>query len=260
MAIITDFENAAFLNPSEQELITEELIDLIPSSWTKGEAKRPGGILHLVLSSIGLLLSIIKNSINLLKKQIRIKTATGSHLDTISLDYFGEGIFTLPRLMGESDDNFRMRILAEILREKATLNGVIKAVEMLTGTTPSIFEPFNALGTAVWMDVFNPQNAPNAYVSSDYVPNTIGAWGDNSVHAFQNPDGTTGDYTINGAVAPNSANAAPNVGNGAGGDIGQIYTFYVYVNSPIKHSIIQALVDRIKPVGTIGIVYGGANG
>jgi hypothetical protein len=70
--------------------------------------------------------------------QTRIKTATGDFLDLISNDFFGT---KLPRRTDENDASFRNRILARLLQEKATLNGMRQALYKLTGRYPIIYEP-----------------------------------------------------------------------------------------------------------------------
>jgi hypothetical protein len=72
------------------------------------------------------------------KLQTRIKTATGDFLDLISADFFGS---SLPRNINENDASFLARILANLLSEKATRNGMQKALFNLTGRQPRLFEP-----------------------------------------------------------------------------------------------------------------------
>lgn len=70
--------------------------------------------------------------------QTRIATASGAFLDIISSDFLGKRLFRAP---GQGDTSFRARILAEILRPRATRSSVIQALFDLTGRTPVIFEP-----------------------------------------------------------------------------------------------------------------------
>lgn len=76
------------------------------------------------------------------KKQTRIKTATDTNLDAISIDFFGGA---LPRKGGESDDHYRTRILWNLLREKATREGMRSILKLLTGFEPIIIEPSRPL-------------------------------------------------------------------------------------------------------------------
>src|ERR1700677_3030673 len=74
--------------------------------------------------------------------QQRIQTATGNNLDLISQDYLGD---TLPRRLNESDSSFRLRILANVVRLKATRQAMIDALTILTGNIPIIYEGFSGV-------------------------------------------------------------------------------------------------------------------
>lgn len=69
--------------------------------------------------------------------QTRIRTATDGNLDMIAGDYFGTA---LQRRGGQTDASYRAEILANIFREKATRNALIKLAEDVTGRTPQILE------------------------------------------------------------------------------------------------------------------------
>lgn len=70
--------------------------------------------------------------------QARIATATGAWLDMVAADFFGSA---LARVGNETDAVFRKRILAALLRERATRASIRLAVLDLTGREPVIFEP-----------------------------------------------------------------------------------------------------------------------
>ncbi len=79
--------------------------------------------------------------------QTRIATATDENLDIISADFFG---FNLPRNIGESDSDFRARIIMSLFQERATKTAMINVITRLTGVAPIIFEPYRALDTGVY--------------------------------------------------------------------------------------------------------------
>ncbi len=58
-------------------------------------------------------------------RQTRIKTATDGWLDMIAADFFGASLLRKP---GQSDASFRARILADLFREQATRNGLVKVL------------------------------------------------------------------------------------------------------------------------------------
>lgn len=70
--------------------------------------------------------------------QTRRLTATDAWLDLIGWDYLGGRVV---RRLTESDTNWRIRLGLEILRERATRNGMIQALLDLTGIAPVVFEP-----------------------------------------------------------------------------------------------------------------------
>jgi hypothetical protein len=81
------------------------------------------------------------------KLQTRIATATDSFLDLVAQDCFGGA---LPRRPGESDDSFRARIRADLLRERATRPALSAVLRDLTGRVPMIFEPARPADTGAY--------------------------------------------------------------------------------------------------------------
>ena len=70
--------------------------------------------------------------------QMRLTTCTGGFLDLFAQDYFGANLLRRP---GQSDAAFRTRIQALLFTEKGTRRGMVKALTILTGRAPSIWEP-----------------------------------------------------------------------------------------------------------------------
>lgn len=118
----------------DQKDIVSRLKALLPDAWFQGETP----VLDALLSGIGAALAAIYGLTAYARRQTRIATATDAFLDLISFDFLGTGF---PRKAGESDEAFRARIQAEILLERGTRKGMIRALEILTGRTPIVFEP-----------------------------------------------------------------------------------------------------------------------
>jgi hypothetical protein len=128
----------------DQNDITARLQALIPNGWF------PVGLATLrdgVLAGIANVFALVYSQLAYLRLQMRISTATDGFLDLIAADYFGK---TLYRRSGQTDASFRARILASILRERATRNGVVSIITQLTGRAPIIFEPQRPLDTGVY--------------------------------------------------------------------------------------------------------------
>ncbi|WP_369606291.1 hypothetical protein [Serratia marcescens] len=70
--------------------------------------------------------------------QTRIKTASDGWLDMISADFFGD---SLPRYSGQTDDNYRNKIIVNLFRERGTRHAISQVLFDLTGEYPDIFEP-----------------------------------------------------------------------------------------------------------------------
>jgi hypothetical protein len=79
--------------------------------------------------------------------QTRIKTATDGYLDLISYDFFGA---SLPRATFEADAAFRTRILANLFVKGPTRRDMATVLTLITGATPTIFEPNNPTDSGGW--------------------------------------------------------------------------------------------------------------
>ena len=100
------------------------------------------------------------------KKQTRIKTATDDNLDKISQDFFGG---ELPRKGNESDTHYRNRILVNLLRERATREGMRSILKIITGFEPIIIEPFRPLDTGAYNEPHTlGYNVAGRYSSMNY--------------------------------------------------------------------------------------------
>ena len=115
----------------------------LPVGWFPDDAPT----LAMVLAGISASQSFIYGLFQTAKAQERIATASGAFLDAISADFFGIG---LPRFLNETDAQYRTRISAELLREKGTRAGLIRALTDLTGRAPIVFEPQNIADSGAW--------------------------------------------------------------------------------------------------------------
>ncbi len=124
--------------------IVQRLQKWLPSGWFPNTL---GTRIFATLSGFSANLSTVLAQITYVKLQTRIKTATDGFLDLISWDYFGP---TLPRNTSEIDNAFRARILGNLLRPRATRQGMIATLTLLTGRTPRVFEPKRPMDTGGW--------------------------------------------------------------------------------------------------------------
>lgn len=119
------------------------LKSLLPYRWWAYIAP----IRDAVLGGVVAALVWVYSFYDYVKRQTRILTATEFNLDLIAWDFFG-GKFK--RKPGQNDAFFRIAIIQEILRPRATRPGMTIALTNLTGVAPIIFEPSNPNDTGVY--------------------------------------------------------------------------------------------------------------
>ena len=110
------------------------LRDVLPTGWFDPEAP----VLDTLLGALASPWSYLYQMVCYAKSQTRIATATDGWLDLIAIDFFGRRI---KRRHGQTDQSFRGAVSRELLRERATRQGLVRALEDLTGRAPMIFEP-----------------------------------------------------------------------------------------------------------------------
>ncbi len=106
---------------------------LLPNGWFRDSTP----VLDAVLNGIASALSTVYSLTQYARLQTRIATATDAFLDLVSFDFFG---IALPRHSGEADSSFRSRIQAQLFLERGTRRGMTRALQLLTGRAPIIFE------------------------------------------------------------------------------------------------------------------------
>lgn len=105
----------------------------LPKSWFPN----PSPIVDSFLMGFAKIGEIVKTSIDEVVPQLRIKTATGGVLDLIANDMFGSSLL---RSFNESDSDYRLRILIELFRERATYPAMMESIAYFTGFYPVIVE------------------------------------------------------------------------------------------------------------------------
>jgi hypothetical protein len=129
------------VDPTIQSNISGYFKYLIPPGWFASKHK------DAMLMGVSNVFAFLFGLFNYLRPQTRITTATDGFLDLIANDFFGRSI---TRQTGQTDAAFRTVIIANILRERATRNAVIKVLQQLTGRTPLIYEPARPADTGAY--------------------------------------------------------------------------------------------------------------
>ena len=161
--------------------------------------------------------------------QTRIKTASGGFLDLIAWDFFAG---RLVRKANETDASLQTRILAEIIRPRATRAGLVQVLVQLTGRAPVIFEPTRPLDTGAY-----GVGAVTGYgVAGGY--GSVSLPGQAFITAYR--PATTGIPLVNG------------YGGSAGGYgvAGKLqYASLSMIQGAVTDSDIYAAIDSVKPAG-----------
>lgn len=109
---------------------------------------KENGVHQAIIGALMKLFTQTAEDVDMAKLQMSMSTATGEWLDSWG-DYFG-----IPREPGEGDDDYRARILAEIIEPKVTLNAIKSAAarwlnrmhgHKYTKEDINIFEPWKQL-------------------------------------------------------------------------------------------------------------------
>lgn len=202
------------------------IIATLPNGWFANS----NPVRDAVISGGAYALSLAYSILQYTKLQARISTATDGFLDLISYDFFGS---MLPRSAGELDNPFRQRILANLLRERATRKGLTEALTILTGRAPKIFEPTRPPDTGC----YNENN-----------------WGYNLAGGYGSLD-LNNQFFVTAYRASNSGIpyiAGYGVSNGAYNTASQTeYASLSQIVGAVTDASIFAAVDAAKAAGTI---------
>lgn len=130
----------------DQHDIFSRLKSALPQRWF-GSTADSMPVVDSLLTGVATGLSFVYSLYAYAKTATRIKTMTDGWLDITAGDFFGTSI---QRKANQSDASFRATIIANMFRERATRNGMIKVLKDLTGRTPQIIEPKRPSDTGVY--------------------------------------------------------------------------------------------------------------
>lgn len=131
------------MTTGDSQDIVARLKTEIPNGWLGGDTPFQDGVLSGIADGDANIYALAQYA----KLQTRIQTATGGWLDLIALDFYGT---TLPRGAGENDSSYRTRIRAGLFAKANTRAAIAAALLALTGSEPTIIEPWNPNDTNVW--------------------------------------------------------------------------------------------------------------
>ncbi len=124
----------------DQKDMVSRLKQVLPLRWFPDETP----VLDTLLNGVAWTWTWVYELLQYVVTQARISTAESTWLDLIAADYFGP---TFGRRIAESDNEYRLRIQLEIVRERGTRQAVISSLVDQTGRSPIAFEPANTSDT-----------------------------------------------------------------------------------------------------------------
>ena len=128
----------------DQADIKTRLEQLLPAGWwTLGLVPVRDALLQGMANALAFGYALLAY----VRLQTRILTASDGFLDMIAGDFLGP---TFTRLAGQTDSDFRTRILLAMFRERNTRASVIEVLTLLTGRAPAVFEPARPADTGVY--------------------------------------------------------------------------------------------------------------
>jgi hypothetical protein len=203
----------------------------LPSRWFGGWADTLP-IFDGVVAGTASLLSFVYSLYAYAKLQTRIMSATDGWLDLIAADFFGPT--QVQRKTGQSDSSYRLVILANLFREKATRPAIVNILTSLTGRAPTIIEPQRPADTGAY-------GAPNIGYG------VAGAYGSMSLpyQAFviaYRPVSNAGVASVSGYGVSTGAYSTASRAE---------YASMGMVTGGVTDTDIFAAIDAVKPAGTI---------
>lgn len=128
----------------DQNDLISRLQKWMPQGWYPATT---GTRIYAVMAGLASVLSSIFGMIAYARLQTRIATATDGFLDIISRDYLANN---LPRIPGETDAAFSVRIRANIFLKANTRTNIQAYLQTITGYPVRMIEPWQPNDTFVW--------------------------------------------------------------------------------------------------------------
>lgn len=137
----------------------QRLARLIPHGWAGDDAAQDG-LVGEFLQSLSEQLEFVLGELQYAAAAQRLTSETFPELDTASTDFLGS---SLPRPSGMDDADYGQLIIANLFKQADTRLAISNAIQLLTGVTPRMIEPWNIFDTGTWdhisyWDVDTPAN------------------------------------------------------------------------------------------------------
>jgi len=209
--------------------ITNRLLAFLPNGWFP--SNDPTTRVYALQYGFAAALATITSQLAYVTVQTRVATATGAFVDLISWDFF-QG--TLPRMPGETDREFSLRIRQNVFLDRNTRPSIDAAVFNLTGIHPQIIESWRPADTG-------------GYDTNGLFFDALGCWATEFCDFYV--------YVILPALVPPSTPTLigwDDPGTGGGWDAGAMYWTGpgFGANVPVTILDICAAIERVRMAGT----------
>lgn len=157
----------------DEEDVLARLRSVVPRSWFASNADEENNpVLTAVLAGPASVGGWANSLLKFTARQARLATAEDGFLDLYAYDFLR---LRTRRAINETNDQFRIRIKAEILRPRVSRPAIQKLLLDLTGHEPVIFEPKRPADVgryAAWSRTPGSGPSPKSIESSHYVVDT----------------------------------------------------------------------------------------
>lgn len=126
---------------------SNDILNRIRAAISKGWFQYVAPARDALLGGLASGLAFVYSLLSYIQNQTRIASASDFFLDLAAFDFFG---LRIQRRPGQPDSTFSPQIRKEVLRTRVTRPGIIRAVNDLTQTAVSMFEPENPQDSGGW--------------------------------------------------------------------------------------------------------------
>ncbi len=207
----------------------QRLKSTLPRRWFGDDTPVLDQVLRGPASTLSQCYAVIQQ----IRRQVRIHLADGYCLDTLARDYLG---LQIARRVRESDSSFRIRIMRDLVRSRATRASLTEILRDTTGRPATVFEPANPKDTGGYCGPGSNQSRGMGY-------NLAGGWG-SLYHSNQ---------CFVTAFRPVGVISAAGRGWGSGGyNIGySAYSDLSILRGLVSDEDIHSAICSVLPVGTV---------
>ena len=164
------------MSTGDRDDIASRLWTVLPPSWfVQGQ---PAPNITAAIQGFATVASWAYGLIAFAKNQTRLLTSSGMFIDLWAYDRLG---LTTKRRRNEADALWSDRVKKEVIRERVTRGGLVRAITELTGKTPVAFEPWSPTDCGGWASRMSSSYANGLASWGSYASGGSGRWGSRNI-------------------------------------------------------------------------------